>query len=76
MPDMVTEVRWDDEPIATLFQPAEGGAVLVPPVVLDKDEHILMGAEILEAVAQSGVTARLLVIRNADPGFLTSIIHP
>jgi hypothetical protein len=67
-------IEWGGEWIATLVEGA-GGRVLVEPIVSGPDGTILMGAEVLEAIRQSGVAVEHPVIRHCTPGQLAELEH-
>jgi len=46
---------------------------IVPPVVFGTDGELLMGAEVLEAIVQSGVSVETPVIRNCTAAQLARI---
>lgn len=70
---MATEIKWDETTIALLIERAEGGPYLVPPVVFDLDGNLVMGMEVLAAVAESGVTVKLPVILGASPAVISEL---
>jgi hypothetical protein len=70
---MARAIEWDGQVIALLIEPKEGDPYIAPPIVFDTDEQVIMGAEVLAAVVQSGVTIEHPVIRNCTPERLALI---
>lgn len=68
---MARIIEWDGEPFAVLIE-SPGGDYLIPPIVFDLDGNISEGSEVVEAIAQSGTTVEMPVVRAA-PGLLAEI---
>jgi hypothetical protein len=65
-------IEWGGEWIATLVE-GPGGKALVEPVVLDPDGTVLMGAEVLAAIEQSGVSVEHPVIGHCTAAQLAEL---
>jgi hypothetical protein len=67
-------VEWGDEPFALLVEPDDGSrGYLVGPIVLDLTGRPIEGIEVLAAIAASGVSAAIPLIRDAAPSDLAEI---
>jgi len=69
---MARIVEWQGQPFALLVEGATGD-YLVPPIIRDKAGRVVEGAEVLEAVAESGRTVPLPVIEGAGPEVLAMV---
>ena len=65
-------VEWNGTLIALLVHDDEGG-YLVPPVVLDPEDNVVMGLDVLEAIRRSGRPIEVPVVRNCTPGQLAEL---
>jgi hypothetical protein len=66
------KIEWNGEWIATLLED-EQGPVLVPPIVFDQDDRVVLGAELLEAIAKGGRPIEHPVLRGYTPAKLAEL---
>jgi hypothetical protein len=65
-------IEWDGEWVASLIDGADG-QYLVPPIVFDTDGEVIMGREVLAAIAVSGVSVEHPILRDFAPGDLAAL---
>lgn len=70
---MARKIEWEGEWIATLIEPDERDAYLVPPIVFDLSGDVIMGREVLASIAQSGLSVECPILRNYTPGELAEL---
>jgi len=67
-------IEWGGEVIANLIETDDGRRYLTPPIVFDTAGKVVLGAEVLAAVVESGVTLEAYpVLRNYSPGDLAEL---
>jgi hypothetical protein len=66
------KVEWNGEWIATRIDSPDGD-YLVPPIIYDADGNLLMGAEVLEAIDETGSQVDHAVIFGCTPARLAEI---
>ena len=54
--------------VASLIESMDGHEYVAPPIVFDTGGNIVMGAEVVAAIAESGIAVNHPIIRNATPG--------
>ena len=69
---MTRKIEWDDEWIATLVETTSGN-YLAPPVVFDTNGDVVMGREVLDAVATSGTAIEHPMLHGYGPGDLAAL---
>jgi hypothetical protein len=67
-------VQWDGGTIAFVVSPDGGDPpYLVPPVVFDDEDNVVMGREVLEAIVLSGQPVACPVLHGYGPGKLAEL---
>jgi hypothetical protein len=66
------KIEWNGEWIATLLED-ELGSSLVPPIVFDQDGQVVLGAEVLEAIAEARQQIEHPILRDYTPGKLAEL---
>lgn len=69
---MARKIEWGGEWIATLIE-SGSGSYLAPPIVFDADGNVVMGREVLAAIAESGTAVEHAVLRDYAPGDLAEL---
>lgn len=69
---MAQRVEWDGVTIALLVDGIEG-RYLVPPIVFGHNGELLMGREVLLAIAEAGMNVDVPVFRNCTPAMLADL---
>jgi hypothetical protein len=66
-------IKWAGEVIASLVETDDGRRYLVPPIVFDTDGQVVLGREVLAAIAESGIAQEMPVLRNYSAGDLAAL---
>jgi hypothetical protein len=69
---MSTIINWEGKPFALLIED-EDGPFLVPPIVLDDNNTLVGGRDLLVGLVETGISADPPVVRASTPGALADI---